>query len=133
MLSYQELINYLLSQDKYQYSIKPLYTVIHLPTYPDYHITIYQDQWDDYKLNTGKPYHLFHISSNDEQNRCSSYFWVGTNTNKIQKIPRKYFKYNQPIYDYFSSTRSPCELKKVIPLLKILQKIINEAARKKID
>lgn len=31
----------------------------------DYHITIFRDQWDEYKSLTGLDYHLFHLTSNN--------------------------------------------------------------------
>ena len=127
MLSYNKLISYLKNQDEYMYSVKPLYVVVYIPRM-QYHITIYQDQWDEYENVSNKPYHLFHISSNKEFNRCSSYFWVDKNNHRISKIPIKYFTYNQPIFNFFTSTRNSCKPSDVlIPLLKVFQKIINQA------
>ena len=125
MLSYKLLVNHLKNQHMYPVSIKSKYSVIMAPGL-DYHITIFQEQWDDYEETSTKPYSLFHISSNDEKNRCSSYFWVSKYTNRVKKIPRKYFLYNQPSYSFFSSTRSPCHLWDVKPLLKIFQKILDD-------
>lgn len=125
MLTYQELTNSLKNKYKYIVSIKPIYTVITIPN-TNYHITIYEDQWNNYQENTGKPYHLFHISSNNENNRCSSYFWVDMMTHRIKKIPRKYFSYNQLLYSLSSSTRSPCHLSDITQLLVVFQKMINE-------
>ncbi|XWV26907.1 hypothetical protein QJ857_gp0143 [Tupanvirus soda lake] len=124
MLPYQLLLKHLKSQHLYPVSIKPNYCVIMAPGM-NYHITIFQEQWDDYEKVSGKPYYLFHISSNDENNRCSSYFWVTKYTNRVKKIPRKYFLYNQPNYTFFSSTRNPCHLWDVKPLLKIFQSILD--------
>jgi hypothetical protein len=123
-LSYQLLINYLQHQHDYPISLKSNYCVIIIPG-TDYHITIYQDQWDRYEEVSRKPYHLFHISLNAEIGRCSSYFWVNKYSYRVKKIPRNYFLYNQPSYSFFSSTRSPCHLRNIIGLLKIFQKILN--------
>lgn len=124
MLSYHELLKRLKNQHLYPISIKTNYVVIMFPGLK-YHITIYQEQWDDYERVSGKPYNLFHISSNGENNRCSSYFWVSIYTNKIKKIPRYFFMYNQSNYTFFSSTRSPCHLWEIKPLLKEFQKILD--------
>ena len=124
MVSYRSLINELKRQHKYPISIKSNFTVVTIPGI-DYHITIFQDQWDDYQKTSGKPYHLFHVSSNKEDNRCSSYFWVGRYTMHIKKIPRKYFSYNQPSYSFFSSTRNPCHLRDIQRLLVVFQHMLN--------
>ncbi|BCS82886.1 hypothetical protein QLL95_gp1237 [Cotonvirus japonicus] len=130
MLTYQELKIYLLSNNRYLkshgYSIttKQNYIIISTQKY-NYHITIFEDQWDDYYFITKKPYNLFHISSNNSSNKCSSYFWISRKTHKIQKIPKKYFKYNQDQYSFFSSTRNSCKFHNVKPLLIIFQNIIN--------
>jgi hypothetical protein len=124
MISYKNIIDYLIDyKHNYSYSIKSSYIVINNGKY---HITIYQDQWDDYENANGKPYHLFHISLNDINNRCSSYFWVNKSNYHIRKIPTKYFMYNQPTYSFFSSTRSPCKLSEIISTIKLFQKIIND-------
>lgn len=135
MISYDILTLYL-KNNLYEnfngltYSKKPLYTVI-IDESRNYHITIYQDQWDDYEWITRKPYYLFHVSSNSSNNldRCSSYFWVNKTNYHIRKIPSKYFMYNQPTFDFMSSTRNPCKLSEIIPLLKKFQKIINAIIR----
>lgn len=126
MLSYQKLVNYLKKQHHYPVSFKSEYFVINVPGY-GYHITVFQDQWDNYEDVSERPYYLFHISSESNQNRCSSYFWVKKYDNRIKKIPRKYFMYNQPNYSFFSSTRSPCPLAEIMPLLRIFQKILKDA------
>jgi len=123
VFSYQFLTTNLQKQNIYPISIKSNYLVIMIPGM-DYHITIYQNQWDDYEKQMEKPYHLFHISSNSEENRCSSYFWVNKNTHRIQKIPKRYFSYNQPSYSFNSSTRNPCHLSDIIKILKIFQKLL---------
>lgn len=107
-------------------TIKPEYFVINKPG-SQYHITVYQNQWDDYEKEIAKPYHLFHISSNRVENRCSSYFWVNRITYKIRSIPTKYFKYNQNKYSLTTSTRSPCLLKDILRTLRYFQKILDEA------
>lgn len=129
-LSYQKLLRYLRNQYDYPINIKSNYTVINIPE-TNFHVTIFKDQWDDYHKVSRLPYYLFHISSDDSQNtsnaagiKCSSYFWVDKRSNKIKNIPRKYFKYNQPTFDFFSSTRSPCRLRDIRYLLMIFQKIL---------
>lgn len=118
MISYEKLLIYLRLQKKFTMSVKPIYCVLSLPR-EKYHVTIYQDQWDDYQQKTGMPYHLFHISLNQERDRCSSYFWVDKKTYDIKNIPEKYFKYNQENYDYSRSTRSPCPPTRIKHILKI--------------
>jgi len=127
MITYNELISFLKKQHSYPVSVKKKYVVIIIPN-KKYHITIFEDQWDDYTNITGLPYHLFHISSDNEENRCSSYFWVDRSTNRIKNIPHKFFKYNQETYNFYSSTRNPCNYSDIKFLLKKFQKII-----KKID
>lgn len=124
-ITYSILINYLENQKRYPISIKNNYTVINFPS-TNYHITIYQDQWDEYSSVTGLPYHLFHISSEDTEDRCSSYFWVRRSDNRIQAIPKKYFRYNQPNYNFYSSTRFPCKLKYIRFHLKSFSRILSK-------
>jgi hypothetical protein len=122
MLTYEYLIDWLKKSGKYNIRIKPLYTVILFPN-SRYHITIYRDQWDDYPKITGMPYHLFHISSDDVDNRCSSYYWVD-DRNRIKKIPSELFKYRQSDYGYSSSTRYPCQFNCIKKILKFFQDIL---------
>lgn len=123
MLSYDKLVAYLKYQNKYLVTIKPQYLVIKLPNY-NYHITIFRDQWNTYESVAKKPYHLFHISSDTEINRCSTYFWVDNKTGKIKNIPEKDFAYNQLEYNFFSSTRSPCSPGEITKILKKFQNIL---------
>lgn len=123
MIAYDNIIEYLTKQSTYLFSIKPLYTVISPPN-SNYHITIYKDQWDDYEAVSKKPYYLFHISSNNEENRCSSYFWVDKKNLRIKYIPRKYFKYNQLDFNFFSSRRSPCALSEIKNSLQFFQSFL---------
>lgn len=123
MVSYDKIMLYLTNQIDYFFSIKPLYIVISPPN-SDYHITIYRDQWDDYEEISKKPYYLFHISSNNEDNRCSSYFWVDKKTLRIKYIPSKYFQYNQPNFDFFSSRRSQCTFDDTKFVLTFFQKLL---------
>lgn len=123
MITYDDLITYLKNQSTYLFTIKKNYLVILIPNI-DYHITVFADQWDNYELSMYKPYHLFHISSNSEVERCSSYYWVDKEMYRIRKIPKKYFKYNQPTYGFDSSTRSPCDFVNVKNLLTHFQKIL---------
>lgn len=125
MITYDNLLSNLQKQRHYHISAKNNYFVL-LVSGSKYHITVFRDQWDDYENISNLPFHLFHISSDSEQNRCSSYFWVDKKSRRIKKIPGKYFQYNQPSYDFFSSTRSPCKLSDIKFLLKIFQRIINK-------
>lgn len=122
-MSYNRLLKYLKKQSDLKVTIKPIYLVITMPN-ENHHITIYQDQWDLYQSVTELPYHMFHISSNDTENRCSSYFWVDKYTLEIKPIPSKYFSYDQENYSFFGSTRKPCRVEKIIPLIKVFQGIL---------
>jgi hypothetical protein len=123
MPKYYKFLSYLRKQHKYPIIVKANYLVIGMPG-TDYHITIFRNQWDDYQQITGKPYHLFHISSDNERDRCSSYFWVDKHSYLIKKIPKKYFLYSQQSYSYYSSTRNPCNWNKISILLKRFQKVL---------
>lgn len=125
MITYKKILLYLTKQHKYKIIIKKDYFIItNLNRKENFHITVFQDQWDKYWKVTKKPYHLFHISSNDNINRCSTYFWVDIYTYRIKKIPSKYFKYNQKSYGFYSSTRNPCNYYYIKPLLLVFQKIL---------
>lgn len=124
MLPYQKLLFNMNIHHKNIISVRKGYFVIKFNNL--YHITIYQDQWDDYFMQTKLPYYLFHISSNNIENRCSSYFWVDRDTNKIKGIDEKYFKYEQPSYSFFGSTRKPCEMKEIKSILSRFQSILDE-------
>ena len=130
MITYQKLWNKLLRQRKYPTTVKNNYLVVSVPG-TNYHISVFTDQWNDYERSSGKPYHLFHISSNDEKNRCSSYFWVNKKNYRIQNIPLKFFTYNEPSYSFYSSTRSPCHLSDVKRLLQAFQELLNRISYKK--
>ena len=122
-INYDKIKEFLMQNSSYLFSIKSQYMVISVPN-TNYHITIYKDQWDDYENISGKPYHLFHISSNIEDNRCSTYFWVDSLNNRIKHIPSKYFKYNQSSFDFFSSRRNSCKLESIRYLLDFFQKFL---------
>lgn len=110
---------------KFNLLIKDKYSMITIPNF-NYHITIFRDQWDEYKSITNLDYHLFHITSNDIANtKCSTYFFVDIYTNRIKKIPDKYFKYGQDSYSFYSSTRFPCDYKSIKTGIKFFQKILN--------
>jgi len=70
-------------------------------------ITIFRDQWDSYRAQTGLPYHLFHLSTESEP-KCSTYFWVDQKRYRVHSIPAMYFQYSQPTYDMTKSRRNPC-------------------------
>lgn len=126
-MDYNQLIKHL---QKHSFiSIKKDYSVLTNPEIPNYHITIYRDQWNEYSSIIGKPYHLFHVSSNNTDNRCSSYFWVHEKKLTIQMIPKSYFQYNQPTYSFTSSTRSKCSRMKIISLLNYFQSLLNLFSR----
>src|SRR5438132_437164 len=104
VLNYAELldrIDYLSHFDQFNYYFKNNYIVIQFPNC-DNHVTIFQDQWDQYYSDTGLHYYLFHITSNDSTNICSSYFWIDMETNLIKKIPPMYFEYNQKKFGLYS-------------------------------
>ena len=125
MLSYKNLISFLKKQNIFRINIANNYCVITLPNkYYSYHITIYQDQWDDYENVTKFPYYLFHISSNNEKNKCSSYFWVDKNNLYIRTIPKKYFNYEQKNFSFYSSRRKTCRLSEIKILIKAFQKFL---------
>lgn len=130
-MKYSKLSFYLKKQHQYPVSVRKNYTVITVPN-TKYHITIFQDQWDNYQSVSKKRYHLFHISSDQEDNRCSSYFWVDKNNYRIQKIPKKYFSYQQSNYSFFSSTRKPCNLKNIIKHLVIFQRLLKQISNQNV-
>lgn len=102
-------------------TVYPTYLMIHIRNLP-FHITIFKDQWDDYP---DKRFHLFHITHEEDDKKCSSYFWI-TNFLKIKNIPPNKFKYNQEDYSMFSSSRSYCK-NKAIKVIKInFQKLLNK-------
>lgn len=121
MLSYQQLSSYLKYQRYFRINKRKDYLVLTNKTIQNYHVTIYRDQWDDYETVTKLPYYLFHISSNEEKSKCSSYFWVDKHNLKIKTIPKKYFQYGQPDYGYYSSTRQPCQPNEIRPLIELFR------------
>lgn len=102
-------------------TIHPTYLMIHVKNLP-FHITIFKDQWNEYP---NKKYHLFHITHEDESDKCSSYFWV-TNHLKIKNIPPSKFKYGQEDYSMFSSTRNYCTDKAIKVIRVNFQKLLNK-------
>uniref|UniRef100_A0A6G6AAM8 Uncharacterized protein n=1 Tax=Borely moumouvirus TaxID=2712067 RepID=A0A6G6AAM8_9VIRU len=123
-ISYRTLLKNLPKINNIMLSIKNNYLIITLPN-NNYHITIFEDQWDDYQKKMNKPYHLFHISSNNIDHKCSSYFWVYKKNYKLYKIPNKYFEYNQPSYSFTSSTRNPCPYSRIKKLLSYFERILS--------
>lgn len=122
IINYDKLVSDMPS--KVSLRVKDKYVMVQIPNF-DYHITIFRDQWDDYKDVTNRNYHLFHITSNNPNIKCSTYFFVDLYSNRIKKIPDKYFKYEQDSYGFYSSTRSPCSYKLIKPAIKLFQKILN--------
>lgn len=117
MISYSDIKDIAHIKSPFKISIKSDYLVLTLPLMIDYHITIYEDQWDFYSDFTGFEYYLFHISSNDTKNRCSTYYWVDVYDLSIVDIPPSYFRYEQETYDMYSSTRKRCKPNRVIDIL----------------
>lgn len=128
MISYNVLIVYLQSQRKFQTTVKKDYIVVTIPG-SNYHITVFQDQWDNYENVTNMPYHLFHISSNRNDEKCSTYFWVDKTYYRIHEIPEKFFSYNQPDFDFYKSTRSPCGMISLKYDLKMFGRILKGALK----
>lgn len=104
------------------------YTIIFFPNKKyNYHISIFKDQWDDYSKITGKNYHLFHVSdNNNSENKCSRYYWIDKFNLKIKKIPKKYFSYHQSSFSIDKSTRIPCEYSNVEKIVHVFQKILDK-------
>lgn len=124
MITYETFIYKFKKISYYNIVVKPKYCVITFPN-AAYHITIYQDQWDDYQSVTGLPYHLFHVSSVEKEDRCSSYFWIDK-TFKIKNIPKKYFCYEQDAYNFFGSTRRQCVYAEIKSILKQFQHVLTK-------
>lgn len=101
-------------------TIYPTYFMIHTRNMP-YHITIFRDQWDNYP---DKEYHLFHITHEEDDKKCSSYFWM-TNDLKIKNIPSTRFKYDQEDFSMFSSSRGYCKSKTVKVIRVNFQKLLD--------
>lgn len=127
VITYDKLISTI--PIKVKLVVKDKYSMIIIPK-SKYHITIFRDQWDEYKSTTNLNYHLFHITSNSADIKCSTYFFVDSNTNRIKKIPNKYFKYEQESYGFSASTRSPCEYKSIKRELNYFQKILDYVQKK---
>jgi hypothetical protein len=124
MLPYKKLVSFLYKQKRFPINSKSIYTVVSIPN-SRYHITVFADQWDAYQKTTGLPYYLFHISSDDIDRRCSSYFWVRQTDLTILPIPSKYFKYAQPDFDFYSSTRNPCDSANIKAIVHQFQNLLH--------
>lgn len=124
MITYQTLITNLKSQPNTKIYIKNIYTVIIFLNEPNYHVTIYKDQWDLYEKTIELPYYLFHISANETEPKCSTYFWVDKLDHHIKIIPEKYFKYEQPIFSFEMSTRKPCDFDKIKHVVEQFQRLL---------
>lgn len=66
-----------------------------------YHLTIFKDQWNDD--------HMFHISDNNIENRCSVYYKINE-LGKIYELGSNEFEYNQQQFSSKSSTRTKCKI-----------------------
>lgn len=73
--------------------------------YSDYHVTIFQDQWDEYQSPSKLTARLFHITH--EKTKCSAYYIVNSDI-QVQDIPKDDFKYEQPDFSHSASTREKC-------------------------
>jgi hypothetical protein len=96
--------------------------------FPDekYHITVFQDEWDNYSKLTNLPYHLFHLTENKFENKCSTFLWIDKDM-LIKDIPQEYFIYNQPEHDYHRSTRTKCNSNDTKTIIKKFQKILKKS------
>ena len=57
MITYEQLSSFLKKQREYPVSFRKNYFVV-MVRGTRYHITVFQDQWNDYEKVTGMPYHL---------------------------------------------------------------------------
>jgi hypothetical protein len=121
-LPYKRLINIIKRGTNYKLVIKKEYSVLLICK--NFHISIFQDQWDNYEKLVNMPYYLFHVSSNESTGKCSTYFWVDKETLQIKNIPDKFFKYESETYDHTKSTRSKCKFIDIKPSIKKFQKIL---------
>jgi hypothetical protein len=100
------------------------------PTHPTfkYHITIFQDQWDDYQSPSGLTAKLFHITHGHyDQFRCSTYFILDKNLH-IQEVPSADFSYNQPDFGPTKSRRSKCTNKSLEFIIRHFEELIGQIA-----
>ena len=102
-------------------TIYPTYFMLHVRNVP-FHITVFKDQWDEYP---DKRYHLFHITHENDDKKCSSYFWID-NYLKIKNIPKNKFRYNQEDFSMFASTRGYCKDKAVKVIRINFQRLLNK-------
>lgn len=123
-LTFDSLVEHLEDYYGYEVTKKDAYVVVTFPG-EKYHITIYADQWDEYEAQTGKPYYLFHASSDRTDNRCSIYFWVDKSTHKISLVPANDFDYNCTSFNFHQSTREKCDPQSVDSIIRKFQKILN--------
>lgn len=96
MISYDILVSKLKQHDRP--IIKKNYIVLKYDG--PYHITIFEDQWNDNAI--------FHISDDSMTNRCSIYYKINK-LGIIYELDDDKFKYNQPSFSSTSSTRSKCK------------------------
>lgn len=99
-------------------TIHPEYFMLHIKNLP-FHISFFREQFDNYP---DKRYHLFHITHENQNEKCSSYYWV-TNKLKIVNVPNDKFKYNQKNFSMYSSTRNFCNDVKIKFIKMSLQKL----------
>ena len=127
IIRYDDLIKKLFflskNQTKFTIQVKDIYMMIQIPKY-EYHITIFRDQWDQFRDETDLNYYLFHVSSEKTDPKCSTYFWVDMETNLIKKIPAEYFAYGQEKFSMKSSTRMPCDYELIKDVVSKFQKIL---------
>lgn len=126
MVDYDRLLEFAKKQKMLRCSVRKNYFVLSNRRFK-YHLTIFEDQWNGYESTTGNPYHLFHISSNDDgDTRCSIYFWVDKKTMKVIDIPKDKFIYEQQGYSMTQSERKRCFFKEIIPLIKMFERLLSK-------
>jgi hypothetical protein len=97
------------------------------PTFK-YHITVYQDQWDQYQSPSGLTARLFHITHGHyDKFRCSTYFILDENLN-IREVPETDFKYEQPDFGMTKSRRSKCTNKALVIIIREFEKMLKNIA-----
>lgn len=131
-ISYEDLIFYLKNKckesSKIKFIIKSNYSIIKFSK-SNYHITVYQDQWDEYQIKTSLYKNLFHVTSDDiiykKSNKCSVYFWLDISTREIKEVSPEYFSYEEDTYTFRSSTRKKCIINDdIMKIIKQFHRII---------
>ena len=97
-----------------------------------YHLTIFEDQWNNYVSPSKLNAKLFHITFdvNDEEKKCSTYL-ILTDKYRVRLVPETDFKYNQPEFGMNASTRSQCIDKAIKLIAKSFEVLIYLIAKMK--